>query len=306
MILKSLIACAGSTLLARQVSAGTSSKPSARNVRRKTMGGQKIYAHHHPKFDALLEKHFPLSVKAQVFQEQLRPFSAIIVNKSKVPVFGYRVKWKTQRDSGAADGYDRTIVKTPSDAFVKRYATLSAPLVNPGEALLVTPMVTLNSGVYRSGVAKFPDKTIFTNQLLDNKRVKLPVAAGYTSRNAERGGAHKIRLSAVVFATRVIGPKAGQTAHQLRNRMNAEHDVAEDLLVKLTAAKAIGDMAAMRAHLHNIRTELHRIPRSEATPYDLAKKNIAARLSDIAKPGRQGELVAVLRKLAKQPQSNLR
>jgi len=305
-ILKTLLACAGAPLLAQPASAGTNSKKTARKIRRKTTGGQRIYAHNHPKFDEILERYFPLITKANIFQEQLRPFSAIVVNKSKVPVYGYRVKWKTRRDGGAADSYDRTIVKAPTDALVKRSASLSAPLARPGEAVLVTPLVSLNSSLYKAGVAKFPDKTIVTSQLIDRKRTSLPVAAGYTSRNAPRGGAPTIKLSAVVFATRVVGPRAGKTANELRNRMNAEHDVAEDLLAKLAASKSAVDMTAVRSHLHNIRSEFHRIPRAEATAYDLAKKDFAARLSSIARPGRQGDLVAVLRKLAKQPQSNLR
>lgn len=306
LILKTLLACAGTSLLAQPAIAAIASKPRAKKARRKTMGGQRIYAHNHPKFNEVLEKYFPLSTNAQVFQEHLRPFCAIIVNKAKVPVYGYRVRWKTKRDGSAVDGYNRTIVKTPTDAFVKRSATLSAPMTNPGEALLVTPLVALNSTVYKAGLRKFPDKTIFTNQLLDRKRTTLPVAAGYASRNAERGGAQKIRLSAVVFSTRVVGPKAGQTANALRNRMNAEHDVAEDLLLKLSTSKNGVDMTAVRAHLNSVRGEFHRIPRSEVNAYDLAKKNFASRISRTARPGMQTELFSVLRKLAKQPRSNLR
>jgi hypothetical protein len=284
---------------------GTSVKASSNNqeILNKLSRTQRVVRKGSVHFDDTVDAFFPGIRSNILFDKQLSKFALIIINNSKVPVYGYTVCWRALIDKKVTDRYRRRLFKRPTTQLRKRAVTTTAPLLFAGDALLITPLFVMTS---RNYVLKMANQEIGTTLLhanrLKNNAKKLPRGAGFIERNAEY--ATDVVLEAVIFPDEVLGKKRQFTANFVRNRINGEHDEASNLYYSSLNADRSLNMDLLN---ENIRRSL-KIGREspESSPYIRSRIRFASNARYLLNSGSPAEVANTLVRVASIPKADIR
>jgi hypothetical protein len=268
----------------------------------------RILSNNDASFKAILDRDFPGLTSSRRFQKLLR-HTALLINSTAQPVYGYTVRWQTVRSGAVKEEYRRRFLRRPSVALKARASTASVPFLLPGESAVVTPVATFTSSDYSRRFANKVGRagknlTPLGPRKWNSIKERYPVGFGLVERTLTTDTV-TVSLDAVVFRNSVAGPKKESTSRALRYHQNAEIDEAKRLY---SSSVSRAGTLVVPTLLKNIERSIWISRRRNGelqSPYSLSRANFAKKIRFAVNRGETTRVAQILVDTMKHPRGVL-
>jgi hypothetical protein len=182
-------------------------------------------------FASLLEQNFP-GVSGNGHFQSLAPLSAIVRLESGPPIRAYSVSWSVNTPTGvyeAARFHYYPADTRRSDSQGRTIASAQRTILGTGETALVTPFTAWSSSLYQK------NQSIVWNNLDSSLE-----PGNFLLQQVSAGSTVQVKLDGAVFSDRkMVGADKHLLGLRLRERRNAEHDVARRALQAVRAGGSV-------------------------------------------------------------------